>query len=374
LFAYAGKILYVKLFSGSETPFVFREPNLIEKIFGIRHREPTPEEKSKMENLKQTILEDFKAATNKEIPKEIARLLKSREFESEVLSELNKDSSMFQNPVKKSILAGELDFDYINHNDDFAYSVAASESAIVKMLIIHNQALNDLKLKKRRKIKSQTKLEVLSKQGKIVEKNKIGLQNFFSTKEEKTQVNFNLILDKFRAYALRKVLKPEFVETELINQTFSLNCLPNDISQLFEAEQITFRLESNNDGFIISAITWSSIDNIPNPIKKSEDSERKPLVESPKQKGLDHDCYSHFQNYPLPPKFQACRPSTLRIRITDPLRCASKYLETLSKPLKKLRGKDTWMIFTKDLKNILKESKPCYTRFPLNCRKSWKAY
>jgi hypothetical protein len=140
-----------------------------------------------------------------------------------------------------------------------------------------------------------------------------------------------------------------------------------------QANQIFLKSEKEFDKYTISAKSWFSYEKISIFLEKIVSLPRL-FHEPPKEKGLNHDCYSHFQNCPLPPKFQACRPSTLRIRITDPLRCASTYLDSLFKPVKKMVGKDIWMIFTRDLKNILKESKPCYTRFPLNCRISCKNY
>jgi hypothetical protein len=136
-----------------------------------------------------------------------------------------------------------------------------------------------------------------------------------------------------------------------------------------QANQIALKSEKDFDKYTISAKSWFSYEKIPIYLGKIEALPRL-FTEAPKEKGLDHDCYSHFQNYPLPPKFQACRQSTLRVIYL--LRCASKYLETKFKTRKKMGGKNKWRIFTEDFKNSLKESMPYYIRFPLNCRKSCK--
>ena len=51
-------------------------------MFGIKNRQPTPEEKKQIEEYKKIIFEGFKLATKKSVPKEIAGLLVDEEFGS----------------------------------------------------------------------------------------------------------------------------------------------------------------------------------------------------------------------------------------------------------------------------------------------------
>jgi myo-inositol catabolism protein IolC len=64
--------------------------SFLEKMFGIKGRQPTPEEKKQIEDYKKMIFEGFQLATKKNVPKEIAGLLVDEEFGAGVLREAKK--------------------------------------------------------------------------------------------------------------------------------------------------------------------------------------------------------------------------------------------------------------------------------------------
>ena len=59
--------------------------SFLEKMFGIKGRPPTPEEKKQIEDYKKIIFEGFRLAAKKKVPKDIAGLLVDEEFGTAVL-------------------------------------------------------------------------------------------------------------------------------------------------------------------------------------------------------------------------------------------------------------------------------------------------
>ena len=108
--------------------------SFLEKMFGIKGRQPTPEEKKQIEDYKKIIFEGFQLATKKNVPKEIAGLLVDEEFGAGVLREAKKDGLMFAMPVEKSG-QDEFDFDY---GDDFAKHIEEFDPTFVKVLVRYN--------------------------------------------------------------------------------------------------------------------------------------------------------------------------------------------------------------------------------------------
>jgi 5-dehydro-2-deoxygluconokinase len=103
-------------------------------MFGIKGRQPTPEEKKQIEDYKKIIFEGFQLATKKNVPKEIAGLLVDEEFGAGVLREAKTNGFMFAMPVEKSG-QDEFDFDY---GDDFGKHIEEFDPTFVKVLVRYN--------------------------------------------------------------------------------------------------------------------------------------------------------------------------------------------------------------------------------------------
>jgi len=108
--------------------------SFLEKMFGIKGRQPTTEERTQIEDYKKMIFEGFLLATKKTVPKEIAGLLVDEEFGAGVLREAKKEGLMFALPVEKSG-QDEFDFDY---GDDFAKHIEDFDPTFVKVLVRYN--------------------------------------------------------------------------------------------------------------------------------------------------------------------------------------------------------------------------------------------
>jgi myo-inositol catabolism protein IolC len=108
--------------------------SFLEKMFGIKGRQPTPEEKLQIEDYKKIIFEGFRLATKKKVPKDIAGLLVDEEFGAGVLREAKKDGLMFAMPVEKSG-QDEFDFDY---GENFAKHIEEFNPTFVKVLVRYN--------------------------------------------------------------------------------------------------------------------------------------------------------------------------------------------------------------------------------------------
>ena len=126
--------------------------SFLEKMFGIKGRQPTPEEKKQIEDYKKIIFEGFLLATKKTVPKEIAGLLVDEEYGTGVLREAKKEGLMFALPVEKSG-QDEFDFDY---GDDFAKHIEEFDPTFVKVLVRYNSegdaAMNKRQLKRLKKL------------------------------------------------------------------------------------------------------------------------------------------------------------------------------------------------------------------------------
>ena len=126
--------------------------SFLEKMFGIKNRQPTAEEKQQIEDYKKIIFEGFKLALKKKVPKEIAGLLVDEEFGASVLREAKKDGLTFAMPVEKSG-QDEFDFDY---GENFAKHIEEFDPTFVKVLVRYNPesdaALNKRQLERLKKL------------------------------------------------------------------------------------------------------------------------------------------------------------------------------------------------------------------------------
>ncbi len=108
--------------------------SFIEKLFGIKGRPPTAEEKRQIEEAKQIIFNGFKLALNKKVPKDIAGLLVDEEFGAAVLREAKKDGFNFAMPAEKS---GQDEFDF-EYGDQFAKHIEEYDPTFLKVLVRYN--------------------------------------------------------------------------------------------------------------------------------------------------------------------------------------------------------------------------------------------
>jgi 5-dehydro-2-deoxygluconokinase len=118
--------------------------SFLEKMFEIKNRQPTSEEKRQIEDYKKIIFEGFKLSLKKNVPKEIAGLLVDEEFGSSVLREAKRDGLSFAMPVEKS---GQEEFDF-DYGENFAKHIEEFDPTFVKVLVRYNPE-NDAILNKR---------------------------------------------------------------------------------------------------------------------------------------------------------------------------------------------------------------------------------
>lgn len=126
--------------------------SFLEKMFEIKNRQPTPEEKRQIEDYKKIIFEGFKLSLKKKVPKKIAGLLVDEEFGSSVLKEAKKDGLSFAMPVEKS---GQEEFDF-DYGENFAKHIEEFDPTFVKVLVRYNPesdaALNKRQLQRLKKL------------------------------------------------------------------------------------------------------------------------------------------------------------------------------------------------------------------------------
>ncbi|MDR1993451.1 MAG: DUF2090 domain-containing protein [Nitrososphaerota archaeon] len=108
--------------------------SFIEKLFGIKGRLPTIEEKENIREAKQIIFEGFKLALQEKVPKEIAGLLVDEEFGSDILREAQKQGFQFAMPAEKS---GQDEFDF-EYDTQFSKHIQEFEPTFLKVLVRYN--------------------------------------------------------------------------------------------------------------------------------------------------------------------------------------------------------------------------------------------
>ncbi len=105
-----------------------------EKLFGIKNRKPSDEEKKEIERYKKLIFAGFRSALEKGIPKNIAGLLVDEEFGADILREAKKNGYTFAMPVEKS---GQDEFDF-EYGTDYAKHIEEFDPTFVKVLVRYN--------------------------------------------------------------------------------------------------------------------------------------------------------------------------------------------------------------------------------------------
>ncbi|MDR0493468.1 MAG: DUF2090 domain-containing protein [Nitrososphaerota archaeon] len=123
-----------------------------EKLFGIKGRPPTTEEKKSIQEAKQIIFEGFKLALQKKVPKEIAGLLVDEEFGSDILREAKQEGFQFAMPAEKS---GQDEFDF-EYGDQFTKHIEEFSPTFLKVLVRYNPeseaTLNERQLQRLKKL------------------------------------------------------------------------------------------------------------------------------------------------------------------------------------------------------------------------------
>jgi len=119
-----------------------------EKLFGIKNRKPTPEEKLQIEDSKKIVFAGFRKAVNTKVPKDVAGLLVDEEFGAGVLREAKKKRFNFAMPVEKS---GQDEFDF-EYGEEFKKHIEDFDPTYVKVLVRYNpsgdSSMNERQLKR----------------------------------------------------------------------------------------------------------------------------------------------------------------------------------------------------------------------------------
>ncbi|MCL5877891.1 MAG: DUF2090 domain-containing protein [Candidatus Bathyarchaeota archaeon] len=108
--------------------------SFIEKLFGIKGRPPTPEEKKKIQEAKKIIFEGFKLALTKRVPKDIAGLLVDEEFGAKILCQAKKEGFNFAMPAEKS---GQDEFDF-EYGSQYSKHIEEFNPTFLKVLVRYN--------------------------------------------------------------------------------------------------------------------------------------------------------------------------------------------------------------------------------------------
>jgi 5-dehydro-2-deoxygluconokinase len=123
-----------------------------EKMFEIKNRQPTSEEKRQIEDYKKMIFEGFTLAVERNVPKEIAGLLVDEEFGAGILREAKRVGLTFAMPVEKS---GQEEFDF-EHGENYPRHIEEFDPTFAKVLVRYNPAgdatLNQRQLQRLRRL------------------------------------------------------------------------------------------------------------------------------------------------------------------------------------------------------------------------------
>jgi 5-dehydro-2-deoxygluconokinase len=123
-----------------------------QKLFGIKNRQPTSEEKKQIEDYKRIIFAGFCSALKTDVPKKTAGLLVDEEFGASILREAKRNGLTFAMPVEKS---GQDEFDF-EYGEDYTRHIEEFDPTFVKVLVRYNPAgdavANQRQLKRLKKL------------------------------------------------------------------------------------------------------------------------------------------------------------------------------------------------------------------------------
>jgi len=127
--------------------------SFVERLFGIKGRAPTDQEKEEVCGYKRNIFEGFKLAVTKGVPKDIAGLLVDEEFGADIAREARAKGYNLAMPVEKS---GQEEFDF-EYGEEFRKHIEAFDPKYTKVLVRYNPE-GDMDMNKRQ----LSRLKVLS--------------------------------------------------------------------------------------------------------------------------------------------------------------------------------------------------------------------
>jgi 5-dehydro-2-deoxygluconokinase len=105
-----------------------------EKLFNIKNRPPTAQERNEVSQYKRNIFEGFKKALDKGVSKLIGGLLVDEEFGADILREAKTCGYIFAMPVEKS---GQEEFDF-QYGGDYKTHIESFEPTYTKVLVRYN--------------------------------------------------------------------------------------------------------------------------------------------------------------------------------------------------------------------------------------------
>jgi 5-dehydro-2-deoxygluconokinase len=103
-------------------------------LFGIKDREPTPQETKEIASYKDVVYDGFKAALQSGVPRDRSAVLCDEQFGDAVLQDARRNGIAFAMPVEKS---GQDEFDF-EYGPEFAAHIEKYQPTLVKCLVRWN--------------------------------------------------------------------------------------------------------------------------------------------------------------------------------------------------------------------------------------------
>jgi myo-inositol catabolism protein IolC len=124
--------------------------SFVEKLFGIRGRKPTVQEREAISDYKRAIYEGLELAVSQGVPKDIAGILVDEEFGADIARQAKGRGYNLAMPVEKS---GQEEFDF-EYDDTFRQHIESFDPTYVKVLVRYNpegdRAMNTAQLSRLR--------------------------------------------------------------------------------------------------------------------------------------------------------------------------------------------------------------------------------
>ncbi len=108
--------------------------SFLEKLFGIKGREPTAEETKEVASYKRIVYEGFQKALKLGVPKDKAGILVDEQFGTEILRDAASQGLITATPAEKS---GQDEFDF-EYADEFGAHINKMNPSFVKVLVRYN--------------------------------------------------------------------------------------------------------------------------------------------------------------------------------------------------------------------------------------------
>ena len=107
--------------------------SFLEKLFGIKGREPTEEETKEVSEYKRIVFDGFKKALQMGVEKEETGILVDEQFGREIIRDAKKEGIVVAMPVEKS---GQEEFEF--ENVDVESHIKRNDPTLVKVLVRYN--------------------------------------------------------------------------------------------------------------------------------------------------------------------------------------------------------------------------------------------